>query len=744
MNSHNKKSTCALVVLLAFANLAHADWAQSTDPAVVTPTPVGLQVQAQNPPSFAWARHASKPPSYVLEVYSGSTLVNSFTTTDRNFYLPDKPFNPGSYTWRVRPSTSTTDWSTPRAFVIDGTSKVFTVPQSTAMKSTVLAKAHPRMLPANYTKAANWSVAQQTQWGGALSRLAAEVQSKTTSAIDAKDSMWTVAPTAIVTAALATQNTDIRRTIGAITRQLEASSLLYKLTGDARYLTEAIRRGDNLVALDPNGPSSYAWQDQATRQICLALAKAVDLLWADLDSTRRAAWMNNINVRTNVFYLDLAGSDGRMDQYPYDSHGGNTLGYLALISTLTLGEIPAAQTWFDFSARSYINTIYAWSGPEGGFSNGGAYAQYTADMAIQLWQPFGQATGIDLFSKPWSRGFARYFEYFFPPGAPTHLFGDQHEYPPVPTLMKAFVARVNTPDAAWYVKNTVGDEDAMTMLLATFPLPATTVAAAPPPNAALFPSIGWVAMHSDISDRNRTSLFFKSSPYGSYNHSHGDQNAIVLNAGSRKLLIESGYEDFYYSPLVQSWYRQTKATNAVTFDGGIGQITTANNANLGYNGKITAFSTTPALDFAEGDATPAYGSAVSKAVRKVWYLRGQDAAVIMDTMASPVAHTFEWNFHSNPPMTQLSPTKVKIVNVDRSVCVSSLSNDATRFETRVGAPPAAGTTEYHGAFTKGAAGTSQEFLILLDVGCKSPSVSLTTTSTGRTLTVGGQSITLPK
>ena len=118
-------------------------------------------------------------------------------------------------------------------------------------------------------------------------------------------------------------------------------------------------------------------------------------------------------------------------------------------------------------------------------------------------------------------------------------------------------------------------------------------------------------MHSDITSAARTSVYFKSSPYGAYNHSHGDQNSIVLYSGGKPLLIEAGYQDYYGSPLVNNWYRQTKAHNAVKYDGQVGQLVSGNTENLVRNGKITAFSTTPNMDFVEGDAQPAYGAAVS-------------------------------------------------------------------------------------------------------------------------------------
>ena len=40
-------------------------------------------------------------------------------------------------------------------------------------------------------------------------------------------------------------------------------------------------------------------------------------------------------------------------------------------------------------------------------------------------------------------------------------------------------------------------------------------------------------MHSSLSDPNRLSIFFKSSPYGSYNHSHADQNSFVIHHRGR-------------------------------------------------------------------------------------------------------------------------------------------------------------------------------------------------------------------
>ncbi|UGQ47646.1 heparinase II/III domain-containing protein [Massilia endophytica] len=735
------------MIALAFAvsNVSHADWAQSPSARVVRPAPANLQVQPQNPPSFTWAMHSTKPAAYVLELTRSGGVAETFTT-DRNWFLPTAALAAGTYTWRVRPANST-DWSSPRSFVIDATkSKAFIVPENAVLKQRVTAKVHPRGLNGSATLKSTWSAAQTAERGAPLTRLSNAVLVRITSIPVYTDANWTLNTTGTMTAAVNTQLSNIRWAMMDVTRQVEASALLWRLTGNRTFLNEAIKRGNQLAALSPSGPTSYASSDQGCRMIAMALAKAVDFLAADLDATTKARWLGIIENRTNQMYDAFqawsVSSGGGMDQFPFDSHGQTVQGYIALIAALTLGDIPSAEKWFDWSVRSYVHSIYPWSGPEGGFANGTSYGQHTALSSLEVWQPLAYATGVNLFDKPWSEGFMRSFVHFQPPGSVRHTFGDEHEQAPQPTELKGFASRFDTPEAAWYSKSLGGEEDPLTLLQAPYPLPvtrATTTTA--PPNGALYPSIGWAAMHSDITNPLRTSLYFKSSPYGSLNHSHGDQNSLVLNSGGRPLLIESGYMDWYGSPLWNDWYRQTKAHNAITFDGGKGQNVGGNyDTNLTRNGTITSFASTPGMDYVEGDATPAYDGVLTRARRQMWYLRAMDAVIVRDTLDSATAHTYEWNFHA-PVVMNVANNVATITNVDRSVCVRPVTGDMT-LEKRVGAAPKAGVVEDHAAFVKAPA-TKAEFLVVLDVGCKNPTIALTPTATGRTLTVGGVNITLP-
>ena len=721
---------------------AHADWAQSTDPLIVQPAPANSQVQAQNPPGFTWARYPTGPASYDLQITASGGASVTYTT-DRNWYLPTKALALGDYTWRVRP-TGSTDWSTARAFSITSKSTTFEVPDNATLRATILAKARPRSLAASFTPYSTWSTSKKTDLESYLSRLTNEVKLQMTALPNLSDATWPIVITAPMTAAMASQETDVRNRINEATRQMEAAALLWRAKKDATFLNEALKRGDQLASLNPMGPTSFANQDQATRQIALALVKAIDILNTDLDATRRAKWLSVVGVRGNDIYNNLAGDNGRLDQYPFDSHGNTAMIYMALISVLGLGDVPDAQKWFDFAFRAYVNSPSPWSGPEGGYANGTAYAEYAAGYQLALWDPIVQATGINLYNKPWTLGFLDFATEFTPPGAKVHAFGDGDDTAPDPRVFHAFASRMTSPRAAWYAANLSGLEDSMSVMEAPYPMPvAGTTTKAPPSNSAYYPSTGWVAMHSDITSTGRTSFYFKSSPYGSFNHSHGDQNGLLLSVGGQPLLAKAGWYDWYGSPYWTTWYHQTKASNSVTYDGGKGQYVDGYREQLLYDGKITGFSAQSSYDFAEGDATAAYAGALTLAKRQVWYLHDQNAMLVRDKLSAAVAHTYEFNVHTRVAMTVESPSSVKIAVNGQSLCLRDLNGNAP-FAKWAGAAPKAGITEDHGAFYLKNDGKSvAEFLVLLDVGCKRPTVKVATSGTTRSVTVGTQTVTLP-
>ena len=729
-----------LTLLLACcAACAQQDWADNPDPLVVRALPDGEKPQPQNPPGFSWSQKSDSPNSYQIEIRSGDKVIKTFTAQS-NWYLPAQAFEPGTYTWRVTP-TEHTDWSKERTFVISAASALFEVPDNDTLRDRILHRARPRMLPSDVVPVTEWSDAMKRDRLPDLSRMMREVDLVAASEADIADKNWPLVKGEKIDVTYKDQYADVRRVIFIAEKQLEAAALLYRITGEKRFLSEAIKLGDQMSALNPEGPTSLVNQVQGTRSIALALIKGIDLLGVNLDQGRRTIWLASVAARGNQMYEDLTSRHNRIDQYPTDSMGGQTLAYLAVTSALALGEIPDAKKWFDFAFRDYINWVMAWSGPEGGFSNGTAYAQYTAYFALRLWPPIEYASGVNLFNKPWSTGFANYLIDFIPLGSKTHLFGDGHEDIPDFRVLKAFLSRFATSQSAWYVNGITAVEEPLSVLEAQYPLPVATVTATdPPPHAVLFDSIGWVAIHSDIEDLKRTSLYFKSSQFGAASHGQGDQNGIVLSKANVPLLIETGWYDWYDSPLFNAWYHQTASHNAITIDHGVGQITKGDEEAAHSLGRITGFSTSPEVDFAAGDATAAYGGQLSKALRKIWYLHDSDAIVIDDQLASPAPHIFEWNFHAVTPIKADAKGIATISNAGQSLCLTPILSDTSHYEKRSGPPPKTGTTEYHAAYVSNNAGTSQQFLTLLDVGCKGIQAQLS--EDGRSLKVGERTINL--
>ena len=254
------------------------------------------------------------------------------------------------------------------------------------------------------------------------------------------------------------------------------------------------------------------------------------------------------------------------------------------------------------------------------------------------------------------------------------------------------------------------------------------------PPSLYLPSTGWVAMHSSLEDPNRVSVYFKSSPppQGAFSHQHADQNAFVINAGGKRLAIESGYYDGYKTPHWWNWLKQTRSANAITYDGGRGQIffEGTDYKKMGY-GRVTRFESAEGEDLAVGDATAAYDGAVSLARRTIAYQR-PNIVVVQDKLASATPRRWEWNIHALRKMEILSEKKIRIENEGQSLCVEMAGGSGAKFtqtdewqipegqrgdgKVREGAEPSKGEPQWHGRFTT-APLREAEFLAVLDVGC---------------------------
>ncbi len=513
--------------------------------------------------------------------------------------------------------------------------------------------------------------------------------------------------------------------------RLLLAALLWQRTKQERFLTEARRRAHNLAGWPARGATGFFQNDFAGHAVAWALALTYDWLHDQLSEAERARLLAAIRPRVEDMLsppvknlpTGWAGLDwGRkLDRWPYDSHGAVTLARLAVICTVLAGEDPLFDRCFEAVVPRYLARPIPW-GETGGYANGTAYAQWDVLFThFMVWDLLRNALGVDLWQSDWARGYVRFIAYFLPPGTPTGLFGDGAEQRHAgvwATQAKAYAAHLPSPLADWYARNQFGENPAHLALLLAPARDWNAIPGALPagtPHAAHLEDTGWVAMHSDLGDRARTSVYFKSSPYGSYNHSHADQNSFVIHAKGRALAIDSGYYDSYGSPHWREWYKQTRAHNAITFDGGQGQL----HDSMAAKGRITRFEHHADYDIAIGDATAAYGGALTRAVRSLIYLR-PDTLLVFDNLASGTPRTWEWSLHARSRMKEQGARTLEIDDGGVRLCVSMLEAPEGRFtqtDRFTAEPQGQYPAQWHARYATTAKSREARFVALLEVGC---------------------------
>ena len=499
------------------------------------------------------------------------------------------------------------------------------------------------------------------------------------------------------------------------------------------------------MSWDPRGTTAYASDDEAAREIAWTLTLVYDWLYPQLYVNQRNLLLAAILPRVTDIYNDVIGSHARVAVDPYDSHGNETLTYLATISTLLAGDVPEAQNWLRDALPLAVHWTSPWGGEDGGYANGTAYSHWDNGARLIPWYVLRWVVG-DITQKAWMRNYANYLAYFIPPGTPVGAFGDGAEMPLLPEnwarLSKAYALLVPTPLARWYASQLQGEDPSQLELLVAPPADASPAPfPAGTPNFALFHSIGWAALHSSLQDPARVSIYFKSSPYGSFNHSHADQLSFVINAGGKPLAIDSGYYDYYESPHWWQWYKQTRAHNAITFDGGQGQAVFEASGVLG-SGAITGYVSTADYDIVQGDATSAYGGALTQAKRSLVYLR-PNRVLVYDNLASDVPRRWEWNIHALNAMNGISNQQIAIQNGDQSLCVDMLAGPPMQFtqtDQFTADPSGTWTPQWHGAFASASPLGATEFIALLRVGCTATTASATKTNGVWTVVVDNNTV----
>ncbi len=706
------------------------DWVAGGDPLAMPVRPENGATVLQTPPDFSWPYQGRGYYQFRLLPPDGEPVERLLST---NYVLWPKELPPGSYAWQVRHWPSGGDagaWSAPRRFTVPADAWPFVVSDIEALYEKAAKMPHPRTLP----KGPEFEqLKNELLTGARRNRFAAFIKSVapklggpmaadvTESVSDYKDVL--------------DRRKAEGRIVAATAEELETmigTAFIGVMTDQPDFAEDAKRRLLNLASWSIHGGTgngSFALESQT---IARYMTLAYDWLHARLSQHERIIVLDHIAARQAGLHEWYIADKPRLQIQPYDSHGYLHMGNLAAVAAVLAGEVLSAKSWLMDALPLYLSLTNPWGGDDGGYGNGMNYAFYDVQFSFLHWDMLRETLGIDVARKAWARNFGLLLTYMQPPGAPAFVFGDgagNGDDPLVSTVGRGYAARSNTAVGNWYSaqQNRSFPVPTLYELLAPVMRPGQRAVGPSPdalPNAAVFPSIGWTAMHSDLRSRTRNSVYFRSSPYGSYNHAHADQNSFVIQSRGRELAINSGYFYLYNAPHWTNWTKQTRAHNAITFNGGQGQKFD----DRGARGRLTLFEQGDGFDVVAGDATEAYGGNLRKAKRTLAFIR-PDSVVVYDSLEHYEPVRFEWNIHSKNNMVQYDSGKIGFSEGPASLCVE-MHNPAkvefikfNEFTSPVEPPFEYLPLQWHGRFVVRQPEARTEFLAILRINCAGPSAA---------------------
>lgn len=638
------------------------DWLTPQTRKELRELPEDGSIQLENPPVFGWKSNRFRYSFEVRIDRNGEPFLNFVTTN--NLFRPDSPLPPGNFNWRVRKldqvgrpqSTDGGDgWSLPRRFVVKDNAIVLTVPDLWTAFGNAESGKRPRSLEMKQ-RALNKAQAE------VFSTVERRFRKEASSAARFSDLRNQVKAKGDGIA----RSREVRRHMRVLIRRLNDSLAVAVLHRDTRTRNLAAQTGlvylKGIVSIDAFGRTGHSGDDLLNIRVAKTVARGYDILYRDMDGGLRAEVRRHVEFRTQAaFDFFLLNDRGNLGQFTLSSHGFQIATHVLAISALMAGDSDRAVLWFRETYPLVSTIVTPWGGGDGGYSNGVNYGVWEFVNHVDSWDIIQNATGFRYFDTAWVRNFAEFLTYFTPPGVAHAGFGDGGEKlrPELwAEIARLYVERGRAAFAgplfkSWqaHVKAAGGSDDISNALLwprlfggrgnaAEKPLAGHSI-----PNAAIFPDIGWAVAHSDLTDSDRYSVMFKSSQFGSFSHSHADQNSFFISGHGQPLLIDSGYYDGYRSKHHNGWSRQTKAHNAITYDGGKGQPID----DPGASGRLTDYWRCGGVVKLTGHAPKAYGEEISRAERTLLYLPN-GVLLIYDNMKAQSPRGWEWNFHAAGPI----------------------------------------------------------------------------------------------
>lgn len=479
---------------------------------------------------------------------------------------------------------------------------------------------------------------------------------------------------------------------GNISGIAEAATIAWLVTGEARYLAKAkeflLTSCDWAMAPDWEsgavpGATDVYYNDEGNFRLWRKLPMIYDQLRDELTPAEKEKVLTHFQARGErtvewIRRSNIAGLKRNSLEVRPSSHPVRFMAMVGLTGLALWDDLPEqAQDWYDFAYTFYRDQFSPFAGDAGGWAEGNAYWRGTFEHAsfqdvllaigdpLAYNQPFWKNTGYfalynvqpylhTTFGDASNAGhfnlepvIADYMKHLGQVQNNGYFLSyaallDPNETRESPSLMgMGKLGRTYPTAGEFLIRNFIGSR---------FPKVEPAPLSELPPYR-FFDDVGWVSMHSALGDPdNDIHITFKSSPYGSYSHSHPDQNTFIINGYGEGLAINSANREFHRSPHHKFWTWQTKSKNGILIDGD-GQRQQDQDAT----GKITRFEVGDRYMWTTGDAQVAYASMpygwrVRRVTRDLVFV-DQRYVVIRDRVDTRDPSHLSWLLHGEMGMS---------------------------------------------------------------------------------------------
>lgn len=504
---------------------------------------------------------------------------------------------------------------------------------------------------------------------------------------------------------------NVQDVCGRVSGVAEAATLIWIVTGEERYFNKAKEFLLKSCAwhFSPDwksgpvvGATDIYYNDEASFRLWRKLPLIYDQLRAKLTPEEKKIVLAHFKERGDrtVAWVKAARVEklkrNSLEVNPA-SHPVRFMSMVGLSGLALWDDLPEAREWWRFAYVFFRDQFSPWGGDDGGWAEGSAYWRGTFEHAV--FQDALVAIGDpSAYASPFWKNSPYFAIYNVQPYLHT-VFGDTSNAgrfnlePSIADYME-HLARVEqngyfrtyaelcTDQRPRPIDKGLAGLDrtyptACEFLVRNFIASAKRLPPAKPlselPPYRFFRDIGWVSLHSALGrPADDIQVTFKSSPYGSFSHSHADQNAFILNAYGEGLAINSAYREFHRSPHHKEWTWQTKSKNDVLIDG-LGQKAQDKKAT----GKITRFETSPRYVWTTGDATVAYqaGQSESGKIQRVTrdlVFIDQRYVVLRDRVVLTTPGKLSWLLHAEKNLSWNGTNTTALIRGDEATLTTQL------------------------------------------------------------------------